>query len=319
MKKRKYLAFVMLLAIILIFTTNKAQAFVFGSDVHPAYGDESNPNLNNLANLLSFIYDDGIGLCGDNVRRESGPNGQLQMDYYAIMSVIANCYYNYDWTVYPTVYTSKGNHDLNVNGEINYKTYDLDYADYPRQYENDYLEVFAINSDSFNNSTTPSILNAWLNNQRSNGKIKVIMSHFPLHTKRSGYPTNWFPSAQAQTNIYNTIDYWTKTDNPSRNGGPLDIVFLWGHNHDAALQQQENIDKIAAPGEKMAISYNSNVHHANANKTLNFTYLNAGFVLGDDGGHMSQIIPLPFCLYIIRYGKYGSEESTFIMRKDFEY
>lgn len=309
---RKYLAFVMLTAIIFIFSTNKAQAFVFGSDVHPIY-DESNNNLVNLHNLLSFMYDDAIGLVGDNVRRASASNIDLQMDYYVLIYRLVQSTYHWQSL---TPYLSKGNHDLTPNGQSTYKTYNFNYADYgdwPGEYDNADFEVFAISSDYFANATTPSILDAWLTNQRSNGKVKVIMSHYPLHTKRIG------SSAQAQTNIYNIIDYWTKDDNPARTGGPLDIVFVWGHNHDADLQQSENIDKIAGPGEKMAISYNSRVHHANANEILNFTYLNAGFVLGDDdddGGHMSQIIPFAYCLYIIRYGENGSEESTFIIRKN---
>lgn len=136
------------------------------------------------------------------------------------------------------------------------------------------------------------------------------MSHYPLHTKRSGI------SAQAQTNIYNIINDWTKTDNPARNGGPLDIVFLWGHNHDPYYQNNENIDKIAVPGEKMAISYNPSFNHSNADSILNFIYLNAGFVSGDDGGHMSVIRPYSQFFFIIRYGKNGYEDGVFLMRKN---
>ncbi|HEX2958696.1 MAG TPA: metallophosphoesterase [Chitinispirillaceae bacterium] len=316
MKMRKYLAFVMLPAIILIFSTNKAQAFVFGSDVHPEYNQNDgsyNDNLDNLSELLSFFYDDGVGLVGDNVRRGSGTPFQLQLDYYALNYVISQSTYNWNNGNYVTNFMSKGNHDLNVNGEINYKTYNLDYDDYyPFEYDNDYLEVFAINSDYFNDAATPGILYAWLETQRSNGKVKVIMSHFPLHTKRTGVG----PTPQAQTDIYNVIDYWTRENNPARNGGALDIVFLWGHNHDADLQQRENIDKIAVPGEKMAISYNPQYNHPNADKILNFTYLNAGFVLKEDGGHMTQINAWREGYYIVRCGINGWENCIQLQRKN---
>lgn len=286
-----------------------SQAIVFGSDVH--VGDNvinnSDRNLSNLETLLRQVPDDDtLILAGDQVRH-SDDASYKQDDYRQLEETVARG--TSDWNMGEGIVTlySKGNHDVGYNDPNGYSptfNFDKESSSLPG------AKLFAISPDDYNKPEEfLADLTAWLQAQHDNGghgTTSIIVSHFPLHAVRQGVDET------ATAEIFDLINYWT---NPAEVPDPLHLIFVWGHTHSGSYDN--GISMIAKPGETMLPpdATKSNVQHANVTKTLNFLYLNAGYVGTDDGGHLTQLsIFGDYFYYVSRIGRDGEEESALIPR-----
>jgi hypothetical protein len=259
MKIRNFSRVMAFLAIASLSMHAQAQSPIcFGSDVH--MGDAA---YSNFANLLKneVSASNFFGLVGDQVKHSHTTYPDAYYDFVKIGDTIARYAPNVSWIA------CQGNHDLAPTDQ--YRTYSP--ISGPAPCPSQFAEVFVFGTDQF---TSPALIYylstylAYLANYIHNGKLKIIMSHYPIHTKRDGVDT------AAQTRIFNLLN------SASQGTNALDIIFVWGHNHSVSNTYDNGIRRIAIPGQKIASTYSTSYHHPNANRTLNFTYLQAGYIVG---------------------------------------
>ena len=286
MKTRCFSTLMALFTLAFMSVPADAQKFIwFGSDVHLDMSDGKNwlnweaPNFNGFNNFAGFLgcvvfnpenmygsYGcDFVGLVGDQTRWTPGT---IQSDAYYDWCFVNNIFnfWNTRSNSNAVLGCSKGNHDgiansYNVNGPVTQ----------PSQF----ADIYAISSDDFTSSNNFSSLESWFNNTKDDGKIKIIMSHYPLHTLKPGV------SQTAAVNIFNKLQTWSDY--------PLDIIFLWGHTHSHPPipgqpddpDWDANTSPIATPGQHMA--YNpfdlANMTYISGDAyDLKFTYAGASYI-----------------------------------------
>ena len=157
----------------------------------------------------------------------------------------------------------QGNHDAAVSGLTATGAHDTDY-----------YGVFSINEDDFSSSHSGSSvagatmlkdLEDYLNAKINEGYSKPIFvaTHLPLHATSRGDNTS-------ATKIFNLL-------NAAGESG-LNIIFLFGHNHSGGYDAYLGNGAIYLPkGSSITVAGGSN-------STLNFTYMNNGYV-GYVGGN----------------------------------
>jgi predicted MPP superfamily phosphohydrolase len=262
------------LTILLISIPAKAQwhYIAFGSDVHSNSQTTPNYGVSNL-DSKSYFWNvtgcDFLGLVGDQGRRDGTP---IANDYNAITSLITSIN-----SSIPLVST-KGNHDIDQT----YNTYTgWGYIDYYSC-----ANIIALSSEDFTNGywyNLAYMLSALYNGTRD-GKIVVVMSHYPLHSRKLTKEDG------VDESVVNT--FFDLLQSFSSGENPLDIVYVWGHTHGKDDKYNpktykwwdDGITMCAGPGETMLDpngTYDNAIHYSNVNSTLNFTYLNAGYLGGE--------------------------------------
>ena len=124
---------------------------------------------------------------------------------------------------------------------------------------------------------TAEKLETYLNGLISAGDTDpvIIMTHVPMHwTQRSTNSTSWWVD-----NIYANILF----DVVNTAAEDLDILFLFGHNHSSGVSGGYDSEiggalAYVAKGESMKIPNGTNGTSNYTTETLNFTYMNCGYV-----------------------------------------
>jgi hypothetical protein len=272
MKTRNFLTLATLFTVALLSMLAKAEPPMgFGSDVHANVDNPAN-NLNNLSNWLQYVAaygSDYFCLAGDQVASDhDGNNSKKQQDYSAVCSRVAS--------IAPSAVfkAAKGNHDLS-NSDPYGPTYN--YEGYGEA--STIADFFTINSDNFASEDTRNSLGWWLYFHSvlyKNGKLKVVICHYPLHSARPGI------DQAAATKLFDSLDKYT---NPAMVSNPLDVVFVWGHTHgykSGTLKWDKYTKMIAPRGQKIAtclnIGQSEGTLNNNAFRTLRFNCCNAGYI-----------------------------------------
>jgi hypothetical protein len=203
MKTRSFLKLMALLFVAFLSIPSNAQnCIVFGSDVHAQTNYRSITNgIDNLNVLLDqWVFWNGgqapgcdfFGLCGDQVRQYNPQNPPVQDDYNWVTSLWA--WYNQNRNSNKGIMVcSEGNHDNKIPGFPCYNVNSSGNLSGPTNVHGfklnlPFANVFAINSDDFASEKVKDSLvyffEYYLQSSQRNGKLMIIMSHFPLHTKK---------------------------------------------------------------------------------------------------------------------------------------
>lgn len=137
--------------------------------------------------------------------------------------------------------------------------------------------VFVINEDDYplgggyesTVKSTAEKLEEYLGKRLEENKDKpvFVVSHVPLHYS---YRTINVGDAKYASHIFEVLN---------RYGEELNIIFLFGHNHSSDFDNYVGGSSIYfAKGDKIYIAQNGKQNAVPDERTLNFTYLNAGYV-----------------------------------------
>ena len=237
--------------------------------------------------LIGGDYTDGsVGSDGDDQSQAS-----LKTELGNLTGILTSA-----WSDLP-YYAIQGNHDY--SGFLTDGTLDATGA-----YEQDNYIVYLINEDSFpwwqgnygsGSSTTEdkatvtattNALSTYLDSLISAGETRpvIIMSHVPMHWSERSTAANWY-----YDNIYANILF----DAINEKAEELDILFLFGHNHSSTASGGDYDYEIGgalsyvAKGESMKVPNGTDGTSNYTTETLNFTYMNAGYV-GKYAGNTSN-------------------------------
>lgn len=260
-----------------------AQEYLFfASDIHDKEGDLLNhigsqcytPEYGNRCEAIGLVGDFNLQ---DPTPVDSTPQNtnQLSIDIYSQLEWQLN-------TV--NLVYSQGNHDENndffssaggnVTGPVSL-------------YDNQFYDIYRINSKDFTNAC-PALKThlATVTN-----KMLFVMSHYPLHSNRDGIDQG------AATCIFDALS--------DAAGRGQDITFLWGHNHlrDGRPDYDANVKMIAISGQTVKTGLGNSYLNGVADKTLNFSYVNAGY---SKTGSSTLVMLHEVWMIIIRNGV-GSE------------
>ena len=230
--------------------------------------------------LIGGDYTDGsVGADGDDTSQAS-----LKTELNNLTGILTAA-----WSGLP-YYAIQGNHDY--SGFLTDGTLTATGA-YPKD---DYI-IYLINEDSFpwwqgnygsGSSTaqdkatvtaTTKALSTYLTSLIDSGDTRpvIIMTHVPIHWSVRSANRNWY-----YDNIYANILFEAVNEAAKE----LDILFLFGHNHsstgegDGLGYDNEIGDALAyvAKGESMKVPNGTDGSANYTTETLNFTYMNAGYV-----------------------------------------
>lgn len=292
-------AFLSVSALAIDATAQDTELLFFASDVH------SNPNglfdqVRERCSLGDSVnHCELIGLVGDY---NSGDPGVFDSSYADVATNISmGLFMSFDWSMGGVSYNpvfSQGNHD-----EKNpYFTEGYAPSGPVSLYNNDFYDVYRINYSDF---AKPGNVKEGCNNLKRHletrtDKLLVVLSHLPLHSTR--LDRNGQPNQEAATCYFDAM-------NDAAAAGQ-DIMFLWGHNHSrpgvsGSEEYDRNVRMVAIPGETVKNGTN-NYLNANATKTLNFSYVNAGYTITDPASSTLVWLQQTW-MYIIRYSGANAE------------
>lgn len=129
-------------------------------------------------------------------------------------------------------------------------------------------DFWVINDEDFNlfgndTSAQREALDEYLS--RNPGKYLFILCHYPLHSTRDAGRTS------AAVNFFNYLN---------DKGEHRNIVVAWGHNHH--LGYDNDVNNVALPSEYPCDASVNRLNNITVcSQTLNFTYLNAGYMTHD--------------------------------------
>lgn len=167
----------------------------------------------------------------------------------------------------------------------------------------DYI-VFGISGTDMQAMPTEQMLddfNAAADAARENRKVLIVMTHVPLHYRRSDNPAaaKWF----AQINNV---------------GVDTDVVVFWAHNHTDETEKEDIASYYIAKGDTMIpYGYSTGIQ-------INFTYINAGYISPTNEsarmGYMTilgispeAIIVQGYCTEGIYDGDYKNNEDNYVI------
>ena len=279
--------------------TDNTVAIIAGSDFQPRKSIESGKTY--MEDILSSIQKetgltsaDGFLFCGDYDYSTVENESATQAGINAVKEVMS------DFVAEENIILAQGNHDtakgLSRSGKNDPKS-----GDYG---------VFVINEDDY----------MWFNNDENrikntaqnlidylNGKLAIsyknpifIVSHLPLHYTQRTYKDG---DGQHANYIFDVLNEAGKKG--------LNIFFLFGHNHSNGWDDYLGGSMIyLAKGDEIVIAQNSQETEDTKVETLNFTYLNAGYV-GYYGNNEDNYLTMTVFLIsenevsVSRYNKYG--------------
>lgn len=263
-------------------TTGEPLAIVWsGSDFqYSASGNTTQQNADANKGLLQEIITAQIGAGFDSIDEALFPgdltpsSGKDASDIGAT-TVLEALNENWNLTADDVIFAT-GNHDSGG----------FDLNDATGGYDREYYSVYNINYAGFpcNGSktvvqATADALKTWLDAKAETGYAKPIfvMTHLPLH--HNGRYDNYNAS------------YIVDVLNEAGSHG-LNIIFLFGHNHSGGYDRYLGGSCIYyAPGDTMLVSKVDSSVSEFEETTLNFTYMNAGYVgyvgTGESGATLS--------------------------------
>lgn len=230
-------------------------------------------------------------LCGDYVDGDVGADGsdtseaEMQTEFGNLKGILSSAWSGLNF------FAIQGNHDkaqfitdstLNKTGAYerdNYHVYLINEDDFPwwQGLDNEGYETTK-EKDKSTVEKTAAELKTYLDSLIAKGNTDpvIIATHVPLHwTVRSTSTTWWW-----NDNIYANLLF----DVVNKAGEKLDILFLFGHNHSSTSQSGGYDNEIGGAlsyvkkGESMKVPNGTDGTENYTTKTLNFTYMNAGYV-----------------------------------------
>ena len=165
----------------------------------------------------------------------------------------------------------QGNHE--TYGNLSPDTNEL--LDDTGAYENAHYSVYAINYEDF--SSASSDLQTYLNGKTGYTKPIFVITHQPLHaTNRSG--------TKDATAIFNVLN--------AAGAKGLNIIFLFGHNHSGSYD-----DYLGGGAIYLKKGDSMRVYGGSSAQTLNFTYMNCGYVGYSNSGADNGLTMTAFEIY----------------------
>lgn len=256
------------------------------SDFQAASNTASAANVTSILNAMKttggYTDADALIFCGDVSVGYSTSASAAQTCVNALKNAVTD--------VFPGVtdfFLTQGNHDQITQGTggltgpgahdtADYGVYLIDEDDY-MWYNNNLTRI----------QSTASALNTYLQGKAAAGYTKPIFvaSHLPLH----------YSSRTVQDGDGQYAQYIFDVLNAGAAQG-LNIFFLFGHDHSHGWDKYLGGDSIyLAPGDSIYIS-NSSDKSRYEEKTLGFTYMNAGYVgyFNDDDGSTGTLTATVF-------------------------
>lgn len=234
-----------------------------GSDLQGTYENDQHDTseaVSNIKNILSTIGKssyDGFMFLGDyNLGADDNTvNG---------LAVLKNALTGYTFT---NQYYLQGNHDAAPDGSNGLTT--------SGGHTGTYYDVYALNWEVYGAATTEeqveaqaNQLESWLASRTVGDKPIFILSHVPLH-----YSQRTISHGDAQY-----AKYLLDVINAAGQRG-LNIIFMFGHNHSSAYDRyMGGSTNFVGKGESLWIADLEGVNAAPNERTINFTYMNAGYI-----------------------------------------
>ena len=228
--------------------------------------------------LIGGDYTDGsVGADGDDQSQAS-----LKTEFGNLTGILTSAWSNLPY------YAIQGNHDysgfltdgtLDETGAYNQENYNLyliNEDDFP-WWQGNYGSGSSTTEDKATVTATANNLKEYLDGLISSGDTKpvIIMTHVPMHWSERSTAANWY-----YDNIYANILF----DVVNEAGKELDILFMFGHNHSSTASGGDYDYEIGgalayvAKGESMKVPNGTDGTSNYTTETLNFTYMNAGYV-----------------------------------------
>ena len=227
--------------------------------------------------IIGGDYTDGsVGSDGDDQSQAS-----LKTELNNLVGILQSA-----WSDLP-YYAIQGNHDysgfigdvLSETGaydQEDYNLYVINEDDFP-WWQGNYGSGSSTSEDKATVTATAAALETYLNGLISSGDTDpvIIMTHVPLHWSLRSTNSNWY-----YDNIYANILFEVVNEAAEE----LDILFLFGHNHSSNTSGSgydvEIGDALAyvAKGETMKIPNGTDGSSNYTTETLNFTYMNCGYI-----------------------------------------
>lgn len=164
----------------------------------------------------------------------------------------------------------QGNHDAWSVGN------DIAFIDPTRGFDRPQYGVYVLNYKDYNSETqnivtvqnTAANLKTWLDSQTVGEKPIFVISHVPLHYSLRAREKGDAQYAQYIVDVLNEAGL-----------RGLNIIFLYGHNHNEAnAGYMGGSTNFVAKGERIWVSNTAGTQLPPTERTINFTYMNAGFV-----------------------------------------
>ncbi len=247
---KRILSFVLCLVMVLgLFPAGILTASAAGESIVVIAGSDYQQNgtapSTNVANILAQIVEDyptadGF-LFGGDYTQSVNDTSATKSGKEELQNVVQGVY----GTGMDEIYV-QGNHDPNASTTDG--TLSATGA-----HDTDYYGVYAINYKDFGNAADG--LNAYLNGKSGYTKPIFVLSHQPLHkTSRN--------DNDKAVNLFNVLNSYKD----------LNIIFLFGHNHSGGYDAYLGNGSIYLPkGSSITVAGGST-------NTLNFTYMNYGYV-----------------------------------------
>ena len=248
---KRILSFVLCLVMVLglfpagILTASAAEGSVVviaGSDYQASNSGTTMTNImNQIQGTYSSVY--GILMGGDYDAGDVNPSAS---HLTAVDNTIS--------AVYPDIADEnrimiQGNHE--TYGNLSPSSNSL--LDATGAHDTEYYGVYAINYEDFDSAS--SGLQSYLEGKTGYTKPIFVMSHQPLHVTSRGDNTK-------AVNLFNVLNSY----------GDLNIIFLFGHNHSGGYDAYLGNGSIyLKKGDNITVAGGST-------STLNFTYMNYGYV-----------------------------------------
>lgn len=227
--------------------------------------------------IIGGDYTDGsVGSDGDDQSQAS-----LKTELNNLVGILQSA-----WSDLP-YYAIQGNHDysgfigdvLSETGaydQEDYNLYMINEDDFP-WWQGNYGSGSSTSEDKATVTATAAALETYLNGLISSGDTDpvIIMTHVPLHWSLRSTNSNWY-----YDNIYANILFEVVNEAAEE----LDILFLFGHNHSSNTSGNgydvEIGDALSfvAKGETMKVPNGTDGSSNYTTETLNFSYMNAGYV-----------------------------------------
>lgn len=234
---------------------------VSGSDYQKSNSGNTMANIAKKINASPF----GILMGGDYDAGTLTPNAS---HLTAVDNTIAN--------VFPSIEEEnrimiQGNHE--TYGSLSPSNNSL--LDATGEHDTDYYGVYAINYEDFGSAS--SGLKTYLDGKTDYSKPIFVLTHQPLHaTNRSG--------TVDATAIFNVLN--------EAGGKGLNIIFLFGHNHSGSYD-----DYLGGGAIYLKKGDTMRVYGGSSTETLNFTYMNCGYVGYSNSGADNSLTMTAFEIY----------------------
>lgn len=236
---------------------------IAGSDFQaqtPEYSSDNTRTLLNAIKLAGYSEADGFLFAGDYNNEYDDKSDEIAL----LKSTVKD--------VYPSLADDRmvfvqGNHD--PAGSVGLSKYGGNDTD-------DY-GVYVINEDNYMlNNSSPSVISNAAAHLEKYLKAKVdegyskpvfVVSHLPLHYS---YRTINIGDAQYAVYLFDVLNKYAEK---------LNIIFMFGHNHSAPFDDYIGGSMIyLSKGDKIYIAKEGKPTEVPDEYTLNFTYMNAGYV-----------------------------------------